>query len=137
MNNRNKRAAIIAVGILPVSQAVSVHRPGSASVKLTGSPVAYVPSSAEFKEVITLGGIVTQQLSATLTDISSVSALSLRLAAAEPSIVVLTFSNHESRAVGSDEFPVQLQLEEAGRPGSFKLSFKRESPEPAKFIVLE
>ena len=41
-------------------------------------------------------------------------------------------SEHQARVIGTDEFPVLVSTELSGSPQSLTLSFKRDSPEPAK-----
>ncbi len=134
MNQNNKRAAIIELRVYQIDNSSIINTPGSTFIKVSGEPWVLHPRSAEFKETITPDGEVSQQFSAIITDVSQSSVDSMRSRLLVPAIVGLKFSNGDLRAVGCRDFPVVFTLEESGRPAQVKISFKRTSPEPSKFI---
>ncbi|WP_337626273.1 hypothetical protein [Phocaeicola sp.] len=89
-------------------------------------------SSAEYGETGEAGYPIEQELEAVVTDTSSAELNGLRTLFAEAGLVLLDFTNGERRVVGSDEFPVQVNTELSGTPATLSLTFKRDSPEPAK-----
>lgn len=134
MNQNNKRAAIIELRVYRIDNSSIVNAPGSTFIKVSGEHWVLHPRSAEFKETITPDGEVSQQFSAIITDVSQSSVDSMRSRLLTPAIVGLKFSNGDFRAVGCRDFPVVFTLEESGRPAQVKISFKRTSPEPSKFL---
>lgn len=134
MNQNNKRAAVIEVRLYQIDNSSIVNTPGSTSIKISGEHWVLHPRSAEFKETITPDSEVSQQFSAIITDVSQSSVDSMRSRLLNPAIVGLKFSNGDLRAVGCRDFPVMFTLEESGRPAQVKISFKRTSPEPSKFL---
>jgi hypothetical protein len=134
MNREDKRAQVCAMSYLPPSVSPMVNLPGSDSIRL--NEMLAIPiyiSSGEWKEKVeAVGKPVEQELKATVTDTSSTSERELRTLLGAEGILLLSFTNGETKVVGTDEFPVLISVERSGSPGMLTLSFKRLSPEPAK-----
>lgn len=134
MHADDKRAQICAMSFIPVSRAVVRNLPGVKTIQVSGDWTLIPISSGEFKEKTTSGDFTEQELKAVVTDTGSVFSTSLHDLFRQEGLVRLKFTNGADRVVGTDQFPVLLTLEESGSPAIFKLSFKRDSPEPCKIL---
>ena len=132
MNRNDKRASVCGLAFLPLSQATVRNFPGSPDIGVHGTFTPVPVSSAEYGETGETGSPIEQELEAVVTETSSAKLNELRTLFAEAGLVLLDFTNGERRVVGSDEFPVQVNTELSGTPASLSLTFKRDSPEPAK-----
>lgn len=132
MNQNDKRTAICRMDFLPLSQATVQNLPGNPDIKVQGTFIPVPISSGEFRETKEEGNPIEQELEAVVTDTSSARLTELRELFAQNGLVILTLTNGEQRVVGTDEFPVLINTELGGTPSSLSLSFKRNSPEPAK-----
>lgn len=134
MHADDKRVQICAMSFIPVARAVVRNLPGVKTIQVSGDWTLIPISSGEFKEKTTSGDFTEQELKAVVTDTGSVFSASLYDLFRQEGLVRLRFTNGADRVVGTDQFPVLLTLEESGSPASFKLSFKRDSPEPSKIL---
>ena len=132
MNRNDKRAAVCSLAFLPISQATVRNYPGSPGIEVQGTFTPVPISSGEYRETGEAGYPVEQELESVVTDTSSARLNEIRTLFAEAGLVLLDFTNGERRVVGSDEFPVQVNTELSGTPATLSLTFKRDSPEPAK-----
>lgn len=124
------------MSFLPPSVSPVVNLPGCDTIGLNpGLAIPIYISNGEWKEKMEVAGKpVEQELNATVTDTSRSSEKELRALFGAEGILLLTFTNGETRVVGTDEFPVLVSVERSGNPGTLTLSFKRLSPEPAKTL---
>lgn len=132
MNRNDKRASVCSLAFLPLSQATVRNFPGSPDIEVRGAFTPVPVSSAEYSETGEAGSPVEQELEAVVTGTSSAELSGLRTLFAEAGLVLLGFTNGDRRVVGTGEFPVQVNTELSGTPASLTLTFKRDSPEPAK-----
>ena len=135
MNVNSKRSQICGLSFLPVDSATVKNIPGRLDIQVSGSWVSIDISSGEWKETVEYAGQpVAQELKATVTNTSIEHESSLRHLFSSTGLLLLRFSNKDSKVVGTDEFPVHVTVERSGDPGKILLSFKRESPEVAKTL---
>lgn len=134
MNTYDKRAQICAMDFIRLDAATVQNLPGAETIHVSGQWVALPISQGEFSEKRVPGDLIEQELKATLTDTGDEMASGLKVSQSVYGLVLLTFTNRSRRVVGTDQFPVLLTLEESGSPAKFTLSFKRNSPEPAKIL---
>ena len=132
MNRNDKRAALCGLSFLPLSRAAVRNRPGSPTIEVRGVFTKVPISSGEWGETEEAGYPVEQELEAMVTDTGSVRLAEIRTLFAEAGLLLLDFTNGDRRAAGTDEFPVQVNTQLGGSHASLTLSFKRDSPEPAK-----
>lgn len=134
MNAYNKHAQIFGMGFIPLAVATVRNFPGADIIQVSGEWIDIPIVEGEFKEKITSGSLVEQELKATATDTSPDTVALLRDLLRQEGIVRLKFTNGLERVAGSDQFPVLMTIEESGSPAVFILSFKRSSPEPSKIL---
>lgn len=134
MNTDDKRVQICGMGFIPVTAAVVKNVPGLETIQVSGEWTLLPVSSGEFKEKIVSGELTEQELKAVVTDTGSSFSTLLRDLVRREGLVRLRFTNESEKVVGTDHFPVMMSLQESGSPAAFTLSFKRNSPEPAKFL---
>ncbi|MEL5895024.1 hypothetical protein AAE250_16215 [Bacteroides sp. GD17] len=134
MNQFNKRSQICGMYFLPISGAQIYNVPGSNIIKVRGEWVNLAISSGDFKEKDELGGIVEQELKAIVTDTGEDKAALIRDLIMNEGLVLIQMTNGSRRVVGTEQFPVALSSECGGSPMTQTLSFKRDSPEPAKIL---
>lgn len=134
MNTYNKRAQVFGMGFIPLKNATVLNFPGENVIRVTGEWVEMPIVQGEFKEKTIPGNLIEQELKAMITDTGTASADSLHDWFRQEGLVRLKFTNGSERVVGTDQFPVLIQLEESGSPAVFTLSFKRNSSEPAKIL---
>lgn len=108
------------------------NRPGSPTIEVRGVFTKVPISSGEWGETEEAGYPVEQELEAVVTDTGSVRLAEIRTLFAEAGLLLLDFTNGDRRVAGTDEFPVQVNTQLGGSHASLTLSFKRDSPEPAK-----
>lgn len=132
MNRNDKRAAICRLDFLPIGQATVRNKPGQPDIQVQGTFTKLPISSGEFRESETNGNPVEQELEAVITDTSVEKLSEYRTMLAEYGLLLLTMTNGDQRVVGTDEFPVLVTTELSGTPQALALTFKRNSPEPAK-----
>lgn len=134
MNTYDKRAQIFGMSFMPLTAATVRNFPGANIIQIAGEWIDIPIIQGEFSEKMTSGNLIEQELKAVVTDTGIDSAVSLRNLFRQEGVARLKFTNGFERVVGTDEFPVLLTIEESGSPASFKLSFKRDSPEPSKIL---
>ena len=132
MNRNDKRAAICRLAFLPLSQATVQNIPGKMTIGVRGSFTQLPISSGEFEETETNGNPIEQELEAVITDTSVAKLQEYRTLLADYGLLLVTLTNGDQRIIGTDEFPVLVSTELSGSPQALTLSFKRNSPEPAK-----
>ena len=132
MSRNDKRASICQLEFLPISQATVENRPGNPVIRVRGTFTRLPIASGEFRESETNGNPIEQELEAIITDTSAANLTGYRNLLAEYGLLRMTLTNGDVRVVGTDEFPVLVSTELSGTPQSLTLSFKRNSPEPAK-----
>lgn len=134
MRQNDKRAQIYAMEYLPVKDAQVINFPGTFDIKVAGAFRKIPVSAIEFKEKIEPGTLIEQELNATVTDTSMMTLAELRILFFQEGLLLLKMTNGEEKVVGTDQFPVLITSEISGSPAMIKLSFKRNSPEPAKIL---
>ena len=132
----NQRAVICGIAVVPLT-VITMGAPmglGVAQVRLNGVELIFKrPQSASFTEKKSASGdYVVQELEATFTDTTYQEVGVWRGQMDEDSIVLVKYSNGETRVVGTDRSPVRCEMDESGTPRTVKLSFKRKSPEFSK-----
>lgn len=134
MSTYDKHAQIFGMSFMPLAVAAIRNFPGANIIQVAGEWMDIPVIQGEFKEKMTSGSLIEQELKAAVTDTETDSAVSLRNLLRQEGIARLKFTNGHERVVGTDQFPVLMTLEESGSPAVFTLSFKRSSPEPAKIL---
>lgn len=132
MSRNDKRAAICRLAFIELSKATVRYTPGNPTIQVRGTFTQLPISSGEFEETETNGEPVEQKLEAVITDTSVEKLSEYRTMLAEYGLLLLTMTNGDQRVVGTDEFPVLVTTELSGTPQALSLTFKRNSPEPAK-----
>lgn len=132
MNRNDKRAAICRLDFLPIGQATVRNKPGQPGIQVQGTFTKLPISSGEFQESETNGNPIEQELEAVITDTNAGHLEEYRRLLADYGLLLVTLTNGDQRVIGTDEFPVLVSTELSGSPQSLTLSFKRDSPEPAK-----
>lgn len=134
MSRNDKRAAICRLAFLALSKATVQNTPGNPTIQVRGTFTQLPISSGEFQETETNGEPVEQELEAVITDTSAAKLAEYRTILAEYGLLLVTMTNGDQRVVGTDEFPVLVSTELSGTPQALALTFKRNSPEPAKMF---
>ena len=135
MKANNKRSYLIGLSVIALSAAQVTNYPGSDTIDVLGSWLDLNFSSGVWSEYPSNIGQGTQQtLSVTITDASLAMEKKLKSICSTYVLVKLHFSNGVQKVVGTDEFPVLLQMESTGAPSAFSLSLDRNSPEAAKLV---
>ena len=134
MSRNDKRAAICRLAFLALSKATVQNTPGNPTIQVRGTFTQLPISSGEFQETETNGEPVEQELEAVITDTSAAKLAEYRTILAEYGLLLVTLTNGDQRVVGTDEFPVLVSTELSGTPQALTLTFKRNSPEPAKMF---
>ncbi len=132
MNRNDKRAAICRLAFLPIGQATVLNKPGNPSIQVRGTFIQIPIASGEFQESETNGKPIEQELEAVITDTNADNLNAYRNLLADYGLLLVTLTNGDQRVIGTDEFPVLVSTELGGSPQALTLSFKRDSPEPAK-----
>lgn len=133
MNQNDKRSQVCEMYFLPISDALVNNTPGMEIIKIRGEWTRIGISSGEFKEKQdTVGGIVEQELKATVTDTGETNTEFVRKLIANEGLVLIDMTNGGRKVIGTDQFPVLLSSEYSGSPLKLSLSLKRDSPEQAK-----
>lgn len=134
MSIEDKRVQVCRMNYLPIKSASVRNHPGAKTIAVSGDWSPIPIASGEFKEKVTESGTIEQELKATVTNTGSNMSELLHDLLREEGLVILQFTNGVVRVVGTDEFPVLMNIEESGSVAAFNLSFKRNSPEPAKIL---
>lgn len=133
----DKRAVICGIAILPVADIGMVMMLGKPTVSITGTGgVEYMRvQGASFSEKRgESGDYVEQEFECVFTDTSPTGVYARREYVDQDVIVLVRYSHGEVRVIGTAFAPVRLNEEESGSPMTVKVSFKRKSPEFAKFL---
>ncbi len=120
------------MAFIPCIKATVENLPGDGEIKLVGEYTWIPISEAEFKETRKNGNTVEQELEAVITDTGKEEIDEITQLFSDYGILILFYTNREMKIVGTQEFPVLVETSVSGRPQAITLSFKRESPEPAK-----
>lgn len=113
-----------------------VFRPGLDTVSFEGTGLPLNMTSATFTEEDLGGSECVQSFAGVVTDTSHDTSMVIFDMCAVFGLLAMTLSTGETLVAGSPEFPLVLQCQREGRPQSFRLAFKRNSPEKAKYRVL-
>ena len=132
MNRNDKRASVCGLEFLPIGQAIVEDLPGNPHIKVTGSFTRIPIASGEFRESEEPGNPIEQELEAVVTGTSTEILATYRNLFVNYGLVRLTMTNGDRKVIGNNEFPVLVSTNLGGSPQQLTLSFKRESPEPAK-----
>lgn len=133
MNNLDKIAQICGVGFCAIDFCDVVNHPGSDEIKVRGVFSDYRFSKVEWKEEESESGEIKQEFKATGTDMSeNLMNVSKGFFKEFGVLVLLKFTNGKKMIVGTDEFPVYVEVSTSGSPQVTTYSFKRSSPERAK-----
>ena len=135
MNQNDKRSHVCGLSFLPLSDATVINIPGERDIQVSGTWIEIDISSVDWKETREyVGQPVAQELKATVTNTSKEYESMLRNIFTTSGLLLLKFSNTDQIVLGTDEFPVSVTVERSGDPSKIFLSFKRDSPEPAKYL---
>lgn len=109
---------------------------GADTVSITGNGFINYPfQKIEFSETKSKSGdYVVQELKATLTDNSINANAYYDEMLCTNRIIVLKYSDGNSKVIGNNESPISFVIEKSGVPAVATLSFKRYSAEFAKFL---
>lgn len=135
MSQEDKRLQIYGMRYLPISNAQVENMPGSHYIRVHGDWIDLGISSGEFKEQQEEpGSIVVQELKAIITDTGQSNAISILDLISSEGLVLIEMTNGDKKVIGTDHFPVLISSEHSGSSLKQSLSFKRNSPEPAKIL---
>ena len=133
-NVNNKRAQICKMSFISIDAAEIINYPGDIFIKVKGEWSVIPISSGQFKEEYSPEAITEQELKVVVTDTGIDVSKKLRKMFSSYGLILLEFTNGDSKVVGTEDFPVVVILQESGSPAVFNLSFKRRSHEPAKYL---
>lgn len=139
MNSHNNlRAVICGIAIVPTDHITMSPHIGIDTVTITANGINIEfnrVQSASFSEKRSESGdFINQELDSVFTDTSETATLDHRQLADTDAIILIKYSNGDVRAIGTDLAPVRCEVEEAGSPRTFRVSFRRKSPEFSKFV---
>lgn len=127
---------ICKVTFYPVERLASEETyPGLDTVKFTGEGESVEVTAAQFEEVDMASSECEQSFNGVVTDTSGTKSLAVFNICARLGLLELTLSTNEKLVVGSTEFPVVLIASREGSPMRYRLSFRRNSAERAKYRV--
>ncbi|MBP1593030.1 MAG: hypothetical protein H6Q12_48 [Bacteroidetes bacterium] len=135
MTVNNKIANIYSLQYIYLSSCEINNIPGSEKISVKGEwkPIKF--ASIEYTEKQDeQGGEWEQNFSAVITEFNTIIEKELYSIKNNAILLRLDYSNHISKIVGTDEYPVILSLSNASSSHTYTLSFKRNSPEAAKFL---
>ncbi len=135
MNIRSKHAQICRVAFIPIAASTVINLPGATHIQVSGTWIELPNCSAEFSETNEPGKLIEQQFKGKVTDmeLTKLTDIYNRLLWADI-LLRLTYTNGDVKVVGTDQFPVRMTVAIDGEPAGINLSFKRTSPEKAKFL---
>lgn len=134
MNTNNKHAQICKLEFVAIDDAVVINTPGSSYIKVSADWLDIPISSAEFVEASSMDNLIKQELKATITNTGASMRVILEESFAQYGLLRMTYTNGEQRILGTDQFPIEVQLEENGSPARFELIVSHESASKAKFF---
>lgn len=137
-NNNIRRATICGVAIVPVSGITMSAHIGINNVTITPAvntiEFERVQSASFVERRAESGDYVEQEFESVFTD-SSQNVVTYRQTLPDTDVIIMIkYSNGIVLMAGTDLSPVRCEVEESGSPKTFKVSFKRKSPEFAKFV---
>ena len=132
----DKKSQICAIYFMPLSKARVEDYPGSSYITfIRGIWTRINFSKADFKEKQSGNGeLIEQTFEATITNTDSDNEAILQAVVSELGFLRIDYTNGGIKVAGTDKFPVLLEKDRSGSPAIFKLSFKRQSPEFAKYF---
>ena len=139
MNNQNNlRAVICGIAIVPTDSMTMSPHIGIDTVTITANGITIgfnrVQSASFSEKKSESGDFINQEFDSVFTDTSETVTLDRRQLADTDAIILIKYSNGDVRAIGTDLAPVRCEVEEAGSPRTFRVSFRRKSPEFSKFV---
>lgn len=138
MEGNNKRATICGVAIVPVSGITMSAHIGINYVNITPAVETIeferVQSASFLERRAESGDYVDQEFECVFTDSSQTAVTQHQTLPDTDAVVLIKYSNGIVLMAGTDLSPVRCEVEESGNPKTFKVSFKRKSPEFAKFV---
>lgn len=136
-NNNIRRATICGVAIVPTSAITMSAHIGMDIVSISpSSEIQFerVQSASFVERRAESGDYVEQEFESVFTD-SSQNVVTYRQTLPDTDVIIMIkYSNGTVLMAGTDLSPVRCEVEESGSPKTFKVSFKRKSPEFAKFV---
>ena len=134
----NLRAVICGIAIVPTDSMTMGPHIGIDTTVITANGITIEfnrVQSASFSEKRSESGdFINQEFDSVFTDTSGTATLDHRQLADTDAIILIKYSNGDVRVIGTDLAPVRCEVEEAGSPRTFRVSFRRKSPEFSKFV---
>ena len=134
----NLRAVICGIAIVPTDSMTMGPHIGIDTVTIAANGITIefnrVQSASFTEKRSESGDFVNQEFDSVFTDTSETVTLNHRQLADTDAIILIKYSNGDVRAIGTDLAPVRCEVEEAGSPRTFRVSFRRKSPEFSKFV---
>ena len=134
----NLRAVICGIAIIPTDRMTMSPHIGIDTVTITANGITIefnrVQSASFTEKRSESGDFINQEFDSVFTDTSETVTLDRRQLADTDAIILIKYSNGDVRVIGTDLAPVRCEVEEAGSPRTFRVSFKRKSPEFSKFV---
>ena len=134
----NLRAVICGIAIVPTDRMTMSPNIGIDTVTITANGITIefnrVQSDSFSEKKSESGDFINQEFDSVFTDTSETVTLDHRQLADTDAIILIKYSNGDVRVIGTDLAPVRCEVEEAGSPRTFRVSFRRKSPEFSKFV---
>lgn len=135
MTLNNKIAHIYSLQYMYIYSCEISNIPGNDKISVIGEWKQLKFASIEYAEKQDGQGEEWEQnFSAIITDFDNIKENELNSIKNNPVLLRLDYTNNISKVVGTDEFPVILSLSSTSTSHTYTLSFKRNSPEAAKFL---
>ncbi len=135
MTLNNKIANIYSLQYMYIHSCEISNIPGNDKISVTGEWKQLKFASIEYTEKQDGQGEEWEQnFSAIITEFDNKTENELNSIKNNAVLLRLDYTNNISKIVGSDEFPVILSLSSTSTSHTYTLSFKRNSPEAAKFL---
>ena len=139
MNNQNNlRAVICGIAVVPTDSITMGPHIGIDTVTINANGITIefnrVQSSSFSEKRSESGDFINQEFDSVFTDTSETATLDHRQLADTDAIILIKYSNGDIRVIGTDLAPVRCEVEDAGSPRTFRVSFRRKSPEFSKFV---
>ncbi len=132
MKENNKRAQIYKLEFCSLDNAVIHNIPSSRFIKVSADWFDIPISTAEFTEVPSADNMIEQELKGIITDTSAINRKELEEVLADYGILRCTYTNGVQRIIGTDQFPVEVELSENGSPARYELTVNHKSASKAK-----
>ena len=134
----NLRTVICGIAIIPTDRMTMGPHIGIDTVTITANGITIefnrVQSASFSEKKSESGDFVSQEFESVYTDTSATATLNHRNLADTDAIILIKYSNGDVRVIGTDLAPVRCEVEDAGSPCTFRVSFRRKSPEFSKFV---